>query len=642
METSRILHAASGRLIIVSILFGTFIAGGVSEFAPAQEFQSTEIAADTAFAMPDTTYPLMASIDTLVPELKGDTTHPMLYEKRVYFSRGSADEIKGIPGFFMETAGTIGSPAIPINYLNVLGPEITINGLPFPYSGLYRPFLFGADLNVIPWEILRDIHSYPVPAGGSRLDFSLGRPNDQINRSDVETAQGPYDFRSSGWRFFRPFGQKTYAYFTAGFKKAIGFIENADYNGYHITAGISRHFGNGILGLDVWRHHAEAGLNSFDFFIPQQSRQSRNIDRGELRYLAKLKNSYYLNVTAVAQKNAQTISGYTSNPVKVNDNLGGAEVAIIDSLGAGAIRAQGRYFRLGMIGNTIRERSTDLASASINATGRSSRYEYIADFTFSWNEIDGGAATPALNFTYALSSHLKPHASISRLRHIPDLHLLYLGDFAPALGIPGFLQNYSFLPNQKLSFPFITEPSLGIGLYYDKWQASIDAAYKYIKSQVTLSVAETTAGNFVFSPVNYTDKYFELAARTSYASGPVSGEAWGALRNWKDKYFQDGLEKGPRALGFVRLSFLRQFFIPRLYLGGSLEFRASSRAEYRSLKPGLTGSFVALDSRFEFRYKDFTFWLYDENLSNTGYITYWPYYNTPRSVWWGIRWNLFD
>jgi hypothetical protein len=57
---------------------------------------------------------------------------------------------------------------------------------------------------------------------------------------------------------------------------------------------------------------------------------------------------------------------------------------------------------------------------------------------------------------------------------------------------------------------------------------------------------------------------------------------------------------------------------------------------------GYTDAFISLSGRLEFQYKDITFWLNEDNLANSSYITWWPYYEQPRTVWWGMRWLFFD
>jgi hypothetical protein len=649
LETNRIYHAAAGWLIVFFLPAFLGLTGNVSAQSETTETispgDSTRLTpppiGDSSFIMPDTIYAPTSSSDTLAPEVFGDTSKLSLYEKRAYISQGPEDEIKGIPEYYLETPGPVGSQAIAVKYLNTPGLELKINNLPFPYNGLYRPYLIGTDLNAIPWEILNDIQPIPLPPSGDGLNFGIGVPHDKVNRSDVEVAQGPFNYRSSRWRFFRPFGKKTYAYFAVDFKKSNGFIENSDYNGNHAIAGISHTIGNGELSFNFWRHRAKTGLNSFDFLTPQLTRQSRGIDRGELHYQTRLKFPLYLNITGLAHRTAQTVSG-DSSPIKVNDNLGGIAVDLADSLNMKTITGGLSFFRLQLTGAPIPHRAISMFSTSIKATVQMNRYGYFADLDLTWNSVDGTILSPAIGISYAPKKHIRPYISFSRARRIPDLHLLYVDDSVTGIGVPSVLNNYHFKSNSSLSFPVTSNSSIGIEVEYDKWQASINASYNYVRSQIYLSVADTTVGDFNITPINFSDKYFEFSTDIKGRSGSFSGEAWGAYRKWPQRYFSDGLEKGPAAVGFGRISVLRQFFIPRLLLGASFEVRASSRRDYRGLTPGLTDSYFEADSRFEFHYKDFTFYIVDQNLANEAYITYWPYYNTPRVVWWGIRWVFFD
>jgi len=124
--------------------------------------------------------------------------------------------------------------------------------------------------------------------------------------------------------------------------------------------------------------------------------------------------------------------------------------------------------------------------------------------------------------------------------------------------------------------------------------------------------------------------------------GPFSGEGSAAYRKWRDRYFSDGLEKGPAAIGFGRISFERGFFIPDLSLGASIELQAASRRDYRSLRVGLTDAYTTISGRVVFSYKDFTFYFNEDNLTGTAYYPLWPYPGAPRALWWEFRWNFFD
>ncbi len=598
---------------------------------------------DTTFVKPDTMYPAM-SPDTLSLESAlsiGDTTQRSLYDERTYVARGPADEIREIPFYFVQSPGPVGSPAIPVEYLNVAGAEVTLNGLPFPYNGIYRPYLIGTDLNTIPWEILNDIRYAPRDLNFGGLDFLAGRPPDLENRSDVEIGRGPYGYTSSRWRFFRPFGKKTYAYFNVGFKKSDGFIENSDYDGYHATGGILRKIGSGQLGLDIWTHRAKTGLNSFDFAVSQQSRQSRAIHRGEARYDVPLGYPFYLNLTGLYHRSAQTISGYT-NPVKTKLDITGGKITVFDSLSNATLAAEVEYYRLNLYGIADRKPSEDIVNTRVGADGEIGNFGYLANVAFAWNSLDHGELLPTLKVSYRFASAFEPFALSARTRPTPNLYLRNVTDAVPGLGMPGFLQSYTFSPNPDLSTPEISLAVLGVQSDFGSIVSQAGIAYRRIHSQVKLSYSADTLDNFIVTPINYDDRYLELFADVKGDLGPLSGQASGAFRRWDDKYFSDGLEKGPVAIGYGRLSFRRQVFIPRLFLGASIEGRFSSRRDYRSITTGFTDAFAALFGRLEFQYKDLSFWLNEDNITNTSYATLYPYFEGPRTVWWGLRWRFFD
>ncbi len=194
------------------------------------------VESDTSFILPDSIASTLrlatVSPESLAAESLQTVITSSIFHDRSRISKGPEDEVKDIPDIFVSTPGTVGSPAIPFEYLNVPGIEIKLNGLPFPYQGLYRPYVIGTDLNTIPWEILNDISWNPKSRSADELDFKVGRPADNSNRSDIDVARGPYSYEASHWRFFRPFGKKTYTYFTAGFKKSGGYEVNSDYNGF--------------------------------------------------------------------------------------------------------------------------------------------------------------------------------------------------------------------------------------------------------------------------------------------------------------------------------------------------------------------------------------------------------------------------
>ena len=214
--------------------------------------------------------------------------------------------------------------------------------------------------------------------------------------------------------------------------------------------------------------------------------------------------------------------------------------------------------------------------------------------------------------------------------------------YAGALGVPGLLQSYAFVSNPELSMPVTSVAAAGIESNFWKFHSNLGVSFNKIESQIYLAHSSDTLDNRTISPVNYDDEYSEIFGTTSASVGPFSGELSASYRQWRERYFDDGLEKGPAVIGFGRLSFLREFFIRRLYFGASVEVRASSRRDYRAFTDAFTDAFVAAFGRLEFRYKDFTFWLNDDNITNAEYSTWWPYNEAPRSVWWGFRWSFFD
>jgi hypothetical protein len=598
---------------------------------------------DTSFNMPDT-LPIVTptvSPESLLAESLSTVITPTVYHDRTYISKGPEDDIKSLPGIFISSPGTVGSPAIPLEYLNVSAIEITLNGLPFPYQGLYRPYVTGTDLNTIPWEILNDISWNQGSGQLNGLDFRLGRPPDNSNRSDVDVARGPYSYEGARWRFFRPFGKKTYAYFTVGFKKSVGYFENSDYNGFHVTGGISRKIGQGVLSLDLWQHRAKSGLNSYDFLAPQESRQQRTIDRGEARYRISAGDRYFLTLTGLLQSSNQKIGGYNSE-VKENYKVGGGQVCLSDSTSGRILYGTFKYYlyTLSKLPGVMPRVSE--VEPSLRLRGHLNLINYDLRAAWSWNKIDHSAILPSARLSYQTNSGQTPYVEFSRSRKEPDLNLLYFSDSVLGLNIGQLLNSYKFVGNPDLSMPLTTQGTLGLESDWGKIQSGIGVSLKKIKSQIILFYTKDATGNIVVAPINYNDTFAELFAKAKAEYGPFTGELSGAYRKWSTRFFPDGLEKGPAALGFARVSFLKEFFIPRLYLGGSLEARVSTRRDYRSITTGLTDSFVPLAGRLEFRYKDLTMWLTDENLLNANYIAWWPYPQTPRIVWFGIMWNFFD
>ncbi len=268
--------------------------------------------------------------------------------------------------------------------------------------------------------------------------------------------------------------------------------------------------------------------------------------------------------------------------------------------------------------------------------------DYDLNVVYAWNKVDKSAFLPSAKLFYALNSNQKPFIEIIRSRRQPDLNLLYFNDSASGLGVGTLLNSYSFISNPDLKMPVTTQATFGVESSWGQVKSIEGISYKKIKSQIYLTYASDSVGNFTVTPTNFDDNFMEIFARASADYGPLTGEVSGAYRKWSKRFFSDNLEKGPAALAYARLSYLKQVFIPRLYLGASLEARVSSRRDYRSITKGFTGSFSSLSGRLEFRYKDLTIWLNDENLLNSSYSTWWPYLESPRIVWVGFMWNFFN
>jgi len=215
-------------------------------------------------------------------------------------------------------------------------------------------------------------------------------------------------------------------------------------------------------------------------------------------------------------------------------------------------------------------------------------------------------------------------------------------DNVTGLGAEGFLESYSFEPYPGLKTPLVTQGSIGIESKSKPLDAIIGFSVKKIISQIYLSYGSDSTGNQMVTPRNLDDRFMEIFALSKLTIGPLTSEISGSYRQWQKRFFPDGLEKGPAALGFARLSYLKEVFVPRLFLGGSIEARISSRRDYRSIQPGFTSAYTVLFGRLEFRYKDFIFTLDEDNIANSNYISSWPYYAAPRTVWWNLRWTFFD
>jgi hypothetical protein len=501
--------------------------------------------------------------------------------------------------------------------------------------------VIGTDINTIPWEILNSIEWNPRNGYIGGLNFRTGRPADNSNRSDIDIDRGGYRYDAAHWRFFRPFGNKTYAYFTVGFKKSGGYLPNSNYDAFHVTGGVSRKIGNGELSIDLWQHKAKAKLNSFDYLASQVSNQKRTIDRGEIRYKTNCNGRYFLSLAGLLQKNFQTITGYTS-PLDENYSIGGVQAILSDSTSERIWAGGFEYYRFSVSKIAGPHSSINQFEPSIRMCGNLNSIDYDLKAAYSWNKVDHGAILPSAKLSHNINERQRPFVELLRSRRDPDLNLLYFNDNVEGLSLSQRLHSYRFIGNQNLSMPLTSQATAGLESDWGKVESIIGISLKRIGSQIYLTYNKDSLANVTVTPSNFDDRFLELFAKARAESGPFSGEVYGAYRRWSKRFFADGLEKGPAALGFARLSYLKEYFIRRLYLGGSLETRFSSRRDYRSIDAGLTGSLAIISGRFEFRYKDLTIWLSDENLLNTAYITWWPYYESPRNVWVGMMWDFFD
>ena len=663
MEKNRIYHAATGCILIVISIATVSTAQDVSPGAsrniePDEAISDTtgiEAKADSVKKItggifeeekPDS---LSESPDTLIAGELPDTVDighqetllPTAYYRRNYLSRGVGDELKSQPNIFMHSTGPVGSPQIPLHYLNVPGIEISINNHPFLYNDIYRPYKIGSDLNAVPWEILNEVYWNDKRSLDNRLHLDLGRPPDDENRSDVEVSRGPYGYNSSRWRFFRPFGDKTYGYFTVGFKKSNGYLVNSACDGYHVTGGGSRVVYDGLFSVNLWKYRAKTGVNSFDYLTPQTFRHSRTTHRYEVSYSREIEKYFDFKLSGVYQKNG-LIAKDLADTISIDRDIGGGKISIGKNINENNIDLGMSYYRLRAYKLAGVKPAVNLFEYFGKLSGEIGKYDYKIDMLYSWNGADHGTLLPSAYVGYEVNRIFNPFVSFSRSRRLPDLNLAYFNDSVGGLGIPGILQSYGFESSPDLHYPVTSEAAVGMesDFEWSKWK--ISASYMKIKNQIYLSYQSDTLGNVIVSPVNFDDELIEIIGSMNSRYGPFDGELGGAFRKWDERYFSDGLEKGPAITGFGRLSASKSFFFDDLFLGGSLEFRGASRQDYRSIRAGLTDWFGILNGRLEFRYKDFIFWWNDDNLLNSNYTSWWPYPETPRTLWWGFRWRFYD
>jgi hypothetical protein len=620
IDTSGVVTHADSVEEVTEGIFEKEKADSVAKFPEPSEVQS----------LPDTS-------DTLHLE----TINPTFYYRRDFLSRGVGDELKREPDIYVLSPGPTGSPQIPLLYLNVPGIEMYLNKHPFLYNDIYRPYIIGSDLNAIPWEILNDIYWNDERSLDNRIHFDLGRPPDNSNRSDVEIARGPYGYNSSRWRFFRPFGAKTYGYFTVGFKKANGYLLNTDYNGYHVTGGGSHKIFNGLLEFDVWKYRAKAGLNTFEFLTPQVFRHSRTTLRYETSYRRKMGNYFDLNISGMYQKNGLIAKGFIDT-LAVDSDIGGGRLSLGKNVAKGNLDLGMSIYRLRLFKLAGVEPSVKQFEYFGNISGELDNIDYRLNMIYSWNSIDHGTALPSAYVGFDLSSEFKPFVTVSRSRRLPDLHLMYYNNTVDLLGVPGLLESYSFETTPNLRSPVTSKAGGGIEGDLGWLKCRVAASYMQIDDQIYLSYQSDTLSNVTVTPVNFDDELMEVTGTVNFRRGIFDGELGGSYKQWKERYFSDGLEKGPAFIGFGRLSALKSFFFDDLFLGGSLEFRATSRQDYRSVQVAYLNGDGVLNGRFEFKYKDFIFWWNEDNLTNNSYTTWWPYPQRPRTLWWGFRWRFYD
>ena len=568
------------------------------------------------------------------PETTITVIESSIYDENLYLSRGVGDEFKPFAGLPIVTHGIVGAPKIPVEYLNVAGTEIRLNGLPFAYNGLYRPYIIGTDLDVLPWEILNQIE-----IKNGYADLSLRRPGGQSG-SDVEVFRGAYGYGGTRWRFYQPLGSKTKGYFTLGFKKADPFYTNSNYDGYHVAGGIERKLMGGVLNIDIWKYRAKAGLLSFDFIVNQLDRHSRGIDRTELTYSREITPPLSFKATGLYHRSAQTITGYAGE-FKTKNDIAGAKGELQYKNDSLSVELSSAYYNSSLYDHPGVTPSVNIYEHQARIDGRWNKIGYKAELGYNWAGIDHAAILPSAEFKYDFKDRLFTALSFYRQRRSPDLYLLYYDDYVVNLGSSD-LDSYHFLPSSTLKSPLTTAVSLKLGWGISTIDIYAGLTIKDIKDQIRLAYYLPGQGEYILSPVNFDDRMTVIDAGIKGGYGPLQAELSAAYRIWNEKYFDDGLEKGPAVLGFGRLTMEKQFFIPDLYLGGSIEAQASSRRDYRTMQIGLTDGFIIFEGRVVVRYKDFTFHLNEDNLTAAEYFPLYPYPGTPRSVWWGFKWEFVN
>jgi len=652
LEKSRILSSAAGWLIAAALA----ITASAQTTAP-DSLRRDDAAVDTlqqpSETAPDTAASEIRSQDEIIKELKAksaaavrektaqDTSEvaavvdTSLYEASRFLARGPADEIKSDTKVIVVTHGAVGTPKIPVEYLNVAGSDITVNGLPFIFNGVYRPYLVGTDINTIPWEILKEINT-----DRGRLDFSIGMPYFESAASDVEIARGPYGYAGSRWRFFQPVGNKTKAYFTVGFKKSDSYYYNNDYDGFHVTGGIKRKLYGGELEIDLWKHRAKSGLLSFDYLVAPVDRQSRGVDRREITYFRSFSIPLTAAVKSYYHRSAQTLTGFAAE-MKLKNDLAGVCLDLIYKLDKLDFTYRGEYHNLRLYGIDGATPTSDIFRQRFGISSDSGLISYDLAAGFEWDKRDGAVVTPSLNLKYNINGGLYSSMSAFRERRFPDLQLAYFNDNVVNLGYTDNLETYSFQSNSRLKSPVTSAAAFRIGLIKGGFDIYAAVAINDIKDQIRIAYSDIASGDITATPVNFDDRYLRTTVGVSRESGLITGELSASYRKWNDKYFPDGLEKGPAFVGFGQLELERQFFISELYLGASLEIRAESRRDFRSIQLGFVDSYALLNSRLMFRYKDFTFYLNEDNILSQEYYPLYPYPGSPRMLWWNFRWRFF-
>jgi outer membrane cobalamin receptor len=549
----------------------------------------------------------------------------------------------------------IGSPGQPeMAYFagNMRGSDILIDGVPFYPQDLYFGQAGNLDLNSVPLSDVSQVQFLPAALANLRgrgagilgvnvvtKDFDAPEPYSKFTAN-----RGPYGFRRTAAELGRELFSKGEFYFTAEFKNAEGYPENADYDGTSLWGKTTWNLKRGMdFRLSAYHHQVKMGLPLFPGASFKDARKTKRNWGASGTLLLQQNIHALLSFRLRYEKRNQEIksAAYGFENKKIEETIDLTSTQTLESSGRNELKIEGsvdrRTFR------TLEGKKKILGGylAVADAYQLTSRALLLLSSRVGKEEgLDVGISASG-GISYSVTQGVDVFSTLGRFVGYPTLMDRFWPPFS--IGLKDTIPDYgeegraSIKPQKSWVIDLganVEKEYYSIGGYlfgsvlddFIFW-SNVDTTVYYGHYRPTNSEAKVWGANInaEFDPLDHLSSYLSYSFKQSRHS---------------DRKTQ--LAHSPEHSLFGYIQFEDEFLRREIGLKLRLETNLLSARFMDEYEQQREPAVAVVNAKVTVRFLDFHFHYIVRNITDQTYRLAGPYTMPERSFWWGFYWEFFD